>query len=381
LSGDEQRRDDPPRPELEAASAEIPAWADNGEGPPPGGPSSRGGPPRQGPRAEMAQGLAALRRRVRVLEDEAEIARRLAAFDDGEAARARTYRFIAAESANFAITTLCRVCGVSRSAYYAWAARGEGPDDATIEEAGLANRLYDIWVASRRRYGAPRLTAALWRAGEFVNEKKVARLMGELGIAGICGRRKLHTTRPDPFARPAADLVERDFSAAGPDELWVGDQTYVPTDEGWLFVSSVLDVFSRRLIGWSITDHLRAEAVAAALDAAAATRGRFRFVGTVFHTDKGCQYTSGLFRKKCQTMGIVQSMGTVGDSYDNAMAESLWASFKRELVDQTHYSTRNEARLAIFEWLVWYNETRLHSSIGYCPPVEFEESWSHQEAA
>lgn len=361
------------------AAASTPGGNDNGTGPPPGGPTCVVDPGHglPGDPGELAQ----LRRQVATLSAEAEIARRLAAFEEGGTGRRRTYRFIAAETANFTLATLCRVCGVARSAYYAWVAKGEGPSDALVEEAYLAKRIYDIWAASRRRYGVPRVTAALWRTGDRTNAKRVARLMGELGIAGICGRRKLRTTRQDPSARPAGDLVERDFSAERPDELWVGDLTYVPTDEGWLFVTSVLDVFSRRLLGWSITDHLRTEACTAALDAAAATRGRSWFIGTVFHSDKGCQYTSEMFKAKCQDMGIVQSMGTVGDSYDNAMAESLWASFKRELVDQAHYFTRREARMAIFEWLVWYNEQRLHSSLGYCPPAEFEESWSHQEAA
>jgi transposase InsO family protein len=257
--------------------------------------------------------LAWLRRRVRALEAEAEIARRLAAFEDRGPQRERVYRFIALEAASFAVAVLCRVCRVSRSAYYAWVAKGHGPDDAVVDEACLANRIYDIWRRSRRRYGAPRVTAALWRQGVEVNEKRVARLMAELGIAGICGRRKLRTTRRDPSHRPAADLVERDFSAERPDELWVRDVTYVPTGEGWLFVASVLDVFSRRLVGWSIAEHLRTELCLDALGAAAATRGRARFAGTVFHSDKGCQYTSELFGRTCREMGIVQSMGSVGD--------------------------------------------------------------------
>ena len=261
---------------------------DNGSGPPPGGPGRlrRSPSPQHLDRSDANRyELVKLRRRVRTLADEAEIARRLAAFDERGRQRERVYRFIAIEAANFPVATLCRVARVSRSAYYAWAAKGEGPDDALVEEAVLANRIYDIWRSSRRRYGAPRVTAALWRAGQQVNEKKVARLMGELGVAGICGRRKVRTTTRDPSHRPAEDLVERDFSADRPDELWVGDVTYIPTDEGWLYVASVLDVFSRRLVGWSIASHLRTELCLDALGAAAATRGRARFAGTVFHSD------------------------------------------------------------------------------------------------
>jgi transposase InsO family protein len=322
-----------------------------------------------------------LSRRVGVLEAEAEIARRLAGFDQRGAERERLYRFIETEAANFTLTMLCRVCKVSRSAYYSWRAAGDGPSEATWEEALVVDAIFDIWARSRHAYGSPRVSAALVKQGWKVNEKRVARLMGELAIAGKHGRRKLVTTRRDKDATPAPDLVQRDFSAEGPDELWVGDITYVPTGEGWLFVASVLDVFSRRLVGWSIADHLRTELCLDALQAASASRGRLRFVGTKFHSDHGCQYTSDDFKKRCRAMGITQSMGTVGDSYDNAMAESFWSSLKRELVDDAYFATKEAARLAIFEWVMWYNSERLHSSLGYASPQEFEESWDNQEAA
>lgn len=322
-----------------------------------------------------------LARRVERLEGEAEIARRLAGFSSPGSERLRVYRFIESEAANFAVRTLCKVAGVSASAYYAWRARGEGPSEALIDEALLANRVFDIWRRSRCRYGAPRVTAALLKAGTKVTEKRVARLMVELGIAGKCGRRKMHTTWRDKTAALAEDLVERDFSAETPDELWVGDATYIPTGEGWLFVASVLDVCSRMLVGWSIADHLRTDLFTDALASAAATRGRHTFAGTVFHSDHGCQYTSHDFKKVCRRMKIVQSMGTVGDSYDNAMAESLWASLKRELVDDAYFTTKEEARLAIFEWIVWYNTERLHSALDYMSPREYEESLQGQKAA
>jgi transposase InsO family protein len=325
--------------------------------------------------------LRALTWRVARLEAEAEIARRLAGFEAPGPERQRIYRFMESEAANFAVRTLCEVTGVSSSAYYAWRARGEGPSDSLLDEAVVANRIFDIWRRSRGRYGAPRVTAALLKAGVKVNEKRVARLMAELGIAGKSGRRKLRTTWRDPAATPAADLVERDFTADKPDELWVGDVTYIPTDEGWLFVASVLDVCTRMVVGWSIADHLRTELCTDAMAAAAATRGRSWFAGTVFHSDHGCQYTSAEFKAGCKRMGIVQSMGTVGDSYDNAMAESLWSSMKREVVDDAHFATKGQARLALFEWMVWYNTDRLHSSLDYMSPREYEESWSNQEAA
>jgi putative transposase len=322
-----------------------------------------------------------LRQRVRRLESEAEIARRLAALEDQGPQRSRIWRFIERQSEQFEITALCRVCAVSRSAYYDWLKRGEGPSGADLDEAYLANAIYDIWKLSRRRYGVPRVTAALAKQGTRVNDKRVARLMGQLGIEGISGRRKMKTTRRDPSHVPAADLVERDFRAEAPDELWLTDLTYIATDEGWLYLCSILDVFSRRLLGWSLADHMRTELCTDALDAAAMVRNRGRFAGTVLHSDHGCQYTSEDFKARCKALGIVQSMGTVGDSYDNCMMESAWSSLKRELVYETHFTTREEARQAVFEWLIWYNSERLHSSIGYMSPVEFEESWDNQEAA
>ncbi|HEX3539336.1 MAG TPA: IS3 family transposase [Acidimicrobiales bacterium] len=205
----------------------------------------------------------------------------------------------------------------------------------------LADRIYGIWRCSRGgRYGAPRITAALCRQGLCVNHKRVERLMAELGIEGKCGRRKLRTTIRDPEAKPAADLVKRVFDRDRPDQLWVGDLTYIPTEEGWVYVASVLDACSRRLLGWSIADHTRTEICLDALQGAVATRGRARFDGVVFHSDHGCQYTSADYRLVCADLHITQSMGTVSNSYYNAMAESVWASLKGELVDGAHYATK-----------------------------------------
>ena len=294
----------------------------------------------------------------------------------------RVYRFIDCQKAEFAIKTLCRVCEVSRAAYYAWASAEEaGADEATWDEAILANRIHDIWARSRGRYGVPRVTAQLWRQGSEMNHKRVERIMAELGLHGACGRRKLRTTVRDPDAAPAPDLVQRHFAAPEPDTLWIGDLTYIPTDEGWLYLATVIDTCSRRLLGWSMADHMRTELCTDALNAAGVMRGRCRFEDLIFHSDHGCQYTSGEYKRLCKLMGITQSMGTVGDSYDNAMAESFFASLKRELVDDAHYCTKQEARTAIFEWIMWYNRERLHSSLGFMPPEEFEELRSQQEAA
>jgi transposase InsO family protein len=295
--------------------------------------------------------------------------------------RVKVFAFIDAQRTDFDVKTLCEVCLVSRSAFYDWVATASEANDAVWDEAILANRIFDVWKRSRGRYGAPRVTAQLGRQGRCVNHKRVERLMAELGIAGKCGRRKVRTTIRDPKAKPAADLVERDFVRDRPDQLWLGDLTYIPTDEGWLYVASVLDACSRRLLGWSIADHMRTQICTDALRAAVATRGRARLDGVVFHSDHGCQYTSADYRSMCTDMHIVQSMGSVGDSYDNAMAESFWASLKRELVDDAHYATKEEARIAVFEWLVWYNRERLHSSIGYMPPEEYEDHHLSSRAA
>jgi transposase InsO family protein len=294
----------------------------------------------------------------------------------------RVYAFIDSQKATFDVKALCRVCQVSRSSYYDWAAtQAAGPDEDDYEEAYLANRIYDVWAQAKGRYGVPRVTAQLWREGVTINHKRVARLMTILGIQGICGRRKVVTTRRDRSATPALDLVQRCFDAQELDQLYVGDITYVPTDEGFCYLAGVLDACSRRMVGWSIAPHLRAELCVDALRAAALTRGTDAVAGVIFHSDHGCQYTSSEYRILCKDLGIAQSMGTVGDSYDNALAESAWASLKRELIYESHFVTIAEARVFVFEWINWYNRIRLHSSLGYLSPVEFEEQLRARRAA
>ena len=287
----------------------------------------------------------------------------------------RLYAFVDAQKTDFKIMVLCRVIGVSTSGYYQWTARvAAGPSDAELDDAVVLERIRVVHRKSKGRYGQPRVTAELARKGEAVNHKRVERLMAGAGIVGRGGRKKIRTTVRDPAAALSADLVGRQFAQPALNMLWVGDATYIATGEGWLYLATVIDACSRRLLGWSITDHLRTELCLDALYAAVGTRGgKHNIAGVKFHSDHGCQYTSDAFHDACATFGITQSMGTVGDSYDNAMAESFFASFKREAVDDEYFATRAEARAAIFEWLNWYNTDRLHSSVGYRPPVEYEQ--------
>jgi transposase InsO family protein len=293
----------------------------------------------------------------------------------------RVFAFVDRQKATFAIRTLCRVCRVSTSGYYAWAAReAAGPTPAQLVEDDLVVKIRLVHDGSRRNYGEPRITAQLARDGVMVNHKRVCRLMAKAGIRGKGGRRRVRTTIQDPNATPFADLVERDFVRQGLDQLWFGDLTYVATDEGWLYLSGVSDACSRRLLGWSITDHMRTEGPLDALHAAVECRGgKTNVAGVVFHSDKGCQYTAGDYTAACASYGVTQSMGSVGDSYDNAQAESVWAGFKREAIDGEHFATKAQARRAIFSWIVWYNSTRLHTSIGMQAPIEFERAF--REAA
>lgn len=287
----------------------------------------------------------------------------------------RVFAFVDRQKAEFAVRTLCRVCAVSTSGYYDWAARAAaGPTPAQEAEAELIGKIRLVHTESRLNYGEPRVTDQLARDGVVVNHKRVARLMAKAGIRGRTSGAKMRTTVADPTAEVSPDLVNRDFVRHQLDLLWLGDITYVATGEGWLYLSGVSDACSRRLLGWSITDHLRVDGPLDALLAAVDCRGgNGSIAGVVFHSDHGCQYTADAYRSACERYGVTQSMGSVGDSYDNAQAESVWSSFKREAIDHRQFATKAEARVAIFSWIVWYNATRLHTSIGGRPPVEYEQ--------
>ena len=228
------------------------------------------------------------------------------------------------------------------------------------------------WGGSGETYGCPRIHAELRAAGERVSRKRVARLMRDLGIQGVTRRRfKTMTTRKDAKARPAPDLVNRNFSADGPDQLWVADITHVPTWAGWLYLAVVLDAWSRRIVGWAMAPHMRAELVEGALAMAISNRNPKGRV--VHHSDRGSQYTSLAFGKRCREAGIVQSMGSVGDAYDNAMCESFFATLECELLDRSRFPTPADARREVFGFIEgFYNTRRIHSALGYESPANFE---------
>ena len=280
------------------------------------------------------------------------------------------YRFIRAEKAYYPATLLCRVLGVARSGYYAWARNGASARARADEE--LTARIVAAHARSRATYGAPRVHAELRAGGVRCARKRVARLMRAAGLAGCHRRRRARTTVVDPARLPAPNLVARDFAAPTTNRLWVGDSTYVPTHEGWLYLAVLLDAHSRRVIGWAMAEHLRAEL---ALDALTmALTARRPGAGLIHHTDRGCQYTAAAYQEALAALGLTASMSRSGDCYDNAMAESFFATLKAELVNTQRWPTRAAARRAIFEWLeVWYNRQRRHSALNYSSPVAHEE--------
>jgi putative transposase len=284
------------------------------------------------------------------------------------------YRCVDAQkAAGFPVLAACQAAGVTRSAYYAWTTSAHRAADRYREEARLVGEIHRIHARSHGTYGAPRVHAELRRRGWAVNHKRVERLMRAHGIVGYRPRRRRSLTRPDAGAAPAPDLLGRLFDPDRPDVAWCGDITYIPTEEGWLYLASVIDLASRHLLGWSMSTRHDARLVGDALEAAAATRGVKRLDGTIFHTDRGAEYASAACIAACQRLGLRQSMSRPGSCLDNAVAESWFASLKVELTHRQHYRTRAEARTAIFAWIAWYNRFRLHSTNGYLPPVEWEQ--------
>jgi putative transposase len=286
-----------------------------------------------------------------------------------------TYAFIAQDCPDLPVATCCRVMKVSTSGFYAW--RVDPVSGRDLNDAYLTNTIVDIHRMSRGSYGSPRVHAEL-RLGEGIRcgRKRVERLMRQAHVQGIHRRRRRGCTRRDPNAQPTEDLVNRAFDPAEPDRLWVMDITEHPTGDGKLYLAIVLDAFSRMVVGWSIADHMRAELVVDALQMA--TWQRQPPAGsTVAHSDHGAQYTSWAFGRRLRSAGLLGSMGTVGDCFDNSVVESFFGTLQLELLDQHHWDSRRQLALAIFEWIeAWYNPRRRHSYCDMLSPANYETAHS-----
>jgi transposase InsO family protein len=282
------------------------------------------------------------------------------------------YPFIEAEKAGSGnVARACALLKVSRAAFYAHLA---GPSQREQQDAELTGQIQAVHDESKGRYGAPRVHAELRRRGRRHSRKRVARLMRTAGLCGRAAKRWRKTTVPDPAAAARADRIRRDFTAdaAKLNARWCGDITYIGTWEGWLYLATVIDIASRRVIGFALADHLRTELVSAAMANAVATRDPEP--GVIFHADRGCQYTSAELAALASDYAVTLSHGRTGQCWDNALAESFFASIKGELLDLQAWPTKAAATRAIVEYIGWYNGTRLHSTLGYRSPAEFEES-------
>ena len=278
-----------------------------------------------------------------------------------------------ANQANIPVRTMCRALKVSSSGYHAWLDRA--PSKRAIENAVLVERIRAIHAESDATYGMPRVRAELIDQGMKISSKRVARLMRLNAIRGVSRRRGfVVTTQRNQRQRPAPDLVKREFVADGPNQLWVADMTYVPSWAGFIYLAIVLDVWSRRIVGWAIGEDMTTELVLAALNMALQQR---RPQGVIHHSDQGSQYTSIAFGERCKKMGVRPSMGTVGDAYDNAMAESFFATLECELIDRRSWQTKTDARLALFTYIeAWYNPRRRHSALAQLSPANYERKHS-----
>jgi putative transposase len=280
------------------------------------------------------------------------------------------FRAIAALKAQHSVSRLCEVLGVTRQGFDAW--RRRAPSRRSREDQQLKELILAAYETSWRTYGAPRMHAELRDQGVRVSRKRVARLMRELGLEGVSRRRgKKRTTVQSEAAKTAPDLLERRFVADRPDQVWVADITYIPTHEGWLFLAAVVDLCSRRVVGWSMRPDLQADLVIDAVSMAIARRKPP--AGVIHHSDRGSQYTSLAFGTTLRDSGLVASMGSRGDAYDNALAESFMSTIKTELLNTHAWKTRDQARLAVFRYIeTFYNPLRRHSALGMRSPDEYE---------
>lgn len=292
------------------------------------------------------------------------------------------FGFVHDHSSAFGVKRLCQVLGLARSSYYAWKKARKARAERVRRDAELTEKIRAIHTEDPA-YGEPRITAELQEMGYEVNHKRVERLMREAGIEGLHLRKKVRTTVPAPSAQPVPDLLGRDFTATEPNSRYVGDITYLPLEGGrFLYLATVIDLYSRRLVGWSIADHMRTSLIVDALRAAQAERGCLS--GAIFHSDHGAQYTSAAFARVCEQLGVVQSMGAVGSSADNAAAESFNASLKRETLEGRglkRWESIKHARLAVFAWINRYNTRRRHSANGQLSPLIYEQRTTNLELA
>jgi putative transposase len=281
------------------------------------------------------------------------------------------FRLIEAKKAQHPVSLLCSVLGVSRAGYYAWTDRPASP--RAVRDAELTALIREIHDQSEGSYGWPRMHAELRHRGVCVSRKRVARLMRQAGLSGLLVRRRGATTIRVPGVRPAPDLVARDFNPTEPNRLWAADLTEIPTWEGVLNLAVVIDCYSRRVVGWAMAEHRRAELVVEALEMAVFQRKPT--VGLVHHSDQGSQYTALIFGQRCHQAGIDRSMGARGCALDNAVVEAFFASLKKEKLNRRSWPTRQAARNAVFTWIEgWYNRRRLHSTLGMRSPADYENT-------
>jgi putative transposase len=282
------------------------------------------------------------------------------------------FSFIAAEKTNYPVAVMCRVFGVNRTGFHNWERRA--PSDRALQDAWLTERIKRIDDASRGVYGAPRIHAELrLEHGIRVGRKRVARLMKAAGISGVRPRKRWKTTIRIPGISPATDLVERQFRPNSPNVLWVADITHLRTGEGWLYLAAVQDTYSRQIVGWSMTTHMRSTLVVDALQMALSRRRPGP--GLIHHSDQGSQYVSLAFGRAAREAGIAISMGSRGDAYDNAVAETFFATLKKELVNRRSWPSRLELQSAVFEYIeAFYNRQRRHSTLGMVSPAEYEQT-------
>ena len=298
-----------------------------------------------------------------------------------------TVAFIDEHRDEFGVEPICRVLQMAPSTYYAAKARLLAPSARVLRDAVMMQILMVLWVSNRKVYGAHKLWKAAQRAGHDVGRDQVARLMRTMGIEGISRRRrKVFTTVRDPDGLRAPDLVNRNFTADRPDALWVTDLTYVPTRTGMAYVCFIVDAFSRRIVGWRVAAHMRTDMVLDALEMARRSRGNRRLIGLVTHSDAGSQFTSVRFTERLDEIGARPSIGTIADSFDNALAETTNGLYKTECVfgpdAPRPWDDVDELELATLSWVHWFNEHRLHSHCGDIPPAEFEAAfYAAQQAA